>query len=101
MELSRRIRSGLSSRDAVGGLADDEKLVVRREQRPDALADREVVVGYEDPCWHADSLAFQLVRTIGPWNDFGRRVVSRFPTRSRERRQLGRSLGGCSYLMAQ
>src|SRR6185436_20497688 len=38
--------------DAVRGLADDEQLVVRREERPDALADREVVVGYEDPCWH-------------------------------------------------
>ena len=48
--------------DAVGGLADDKKLVIRRKQRADALADREVIVGYEDPCWHADSLGFGPLR---------------------------------------
>ena len=53
--------------DAVGGLANDEKLVIRRKERTDALADREVVVGYEDPCWHGDSLAvWRLSRPIGP-----------------------------------
>ena len=45
--------------DAVGGLADDKKLVIRRKQRADALADREVIVGYEDPGWHVDSLGFR------------------------------------------
>src|SRR5438093_8041663 len=44
--------------DAISGLANDEELVIRRKQRADALADREVVVGYENPCGHADSLGF-------------------------------------------
>jgi hypothetical protein len=67
---------------AVGGLANDEELIVRREQRAKTLADCEVVVGDENPGWHGDSLAAGLFRAIRPWCEFGRRDVSRFPTRS-------------------
>ena len=107
------LESFLDTVSSIDGLADDDEVTLRREERADPLSDRQVVVDDEyagrqflpcpssaptsvgcrsgpSPSGHGASVRFRGMANIRPRADKGRRAVSRFSTHCPRLRQLTR-----------